>query len=94
MIEDKEHDALVEKNEWLTNFDELIAFIKLATPDKTYTAQGGHIPDKTYWTWAKNNRCKYINIRIDMRDGGFVLLNRDGERISLKQLQWQYGDKE
>lgn len=94
MIEDKEHDALVEKNEWLTNFDELIAFIKRASTGKIYDSKGMEIPGNSYWTWVKNNQCKYINIRIDMRDGGFVLLNRDGERISLKQLQWQYGDKE
>lgn len=94
MIEDKEHDALVEKNEWLDNFDEVIAFIKLASAPKKWTEKGASIPGECYWTWVKNNQCKYINIRIDMRDGGFVLLNRDGQRISLKQLQWQYGDKE
>lgn len=44
------------------------------------------------WSWARNMRCKYINIRIDMRDGGFVLLNRDRERISTKDLQYQYED--
>lgn len=94
MIEDKEHDALVEKNEWLANLDEVIGFIKLASAEKVYSPKGAEIPGNNYWHWFKNTQCKYVNLRIDMRDGGFVLLNRDGQRISLKQLQWQYGDEE
>ena len=34
--------------------------------------------------------CKYIEIRFDMRDGGFTLRNKEGERINLEQLKWQY----
>jgi hypothetical protein len=44
------------------------------------------------WSWTKNSECKYIDIRIDMRDGGFILRNRDGKRIELKDLKFQYGD--
>lgn len=42
------------------------------------------------WSWARNTSCKYLNVRIDMRDGGCVILNRDGKRISPDQLRWQY----
>ena len=42
------------------------------------------------WSWAKNTRCKYVSIRIDMRNGGAILVSRGGERISIEQLQYQY----
>lgn len=42
------------------------------------------------WTFTRNNQCKYINVRIDMRDGKCVLMNRFGDLISLKDLQYQY----
>ena len=38
------------------------------------------------WSWIRNPRAKYIDIRIDMRDGGFVLLDQDRVRISLDQI--------
>lgn len=44
------------------------------------------------WQWWKNPECKYVSIRIDMRDGGFIILGRDGKRISLADIQYQYGD--
>lgn len=75
-----EFAAKIEKNEWESSgtFDSLINTIKelLSASNK--------------WSWLGNNRCKYIEIRIDMRDGGFVLLDRDGSRISFDQLKWQY----
>lgn len=46
--------------------------------------------EKEYWSWARNWDCKYINLRFDMRDGGFVLTNSKDERICLEQLKWQY----
>lgn len=42
------------------------------------------------WWWAKNSRCKYIDIRIDMRDGKCVLMDRESQRISIEDLQKQY----
>lgn len=45
------------------------------------------------WRWSMNPECKYIDIRIDMRDGGHVLTNRSGNRISIEGIRWQY-DKE
>lgn len=44
----------------------------------------------TGWQWIKNSRCKYIELRIDMRDGGFIIKDRDGKRISFDQLKYQY----
>ena len=42
------------------------------------------------WTWARNSPCKYIMIRVDTRDGMCMLMNRDGEEISLEQLLYQH----
>ena len=80
---DPDHAAMVERNEWFERhqLDEVLAVIK------ELTKSGKE------WTWARNTQCKYIDIRIDMRDGGFVLKDRSG-RISLKQLLWQYSSKE
>ena len=43
------------------------------------------------WSWARNSKCKYVSVRFDMRDGGFVLLDRNGSRITFEQLKYQYG---
>lgn len=32
---------------------------------------------------------KYVSIKIDMRDGGFILMDRDGKRISLEEIKSQ-----
>lgn len=45
------------------------------------------------WSWARNWACKYVNIRIDMRDGHAILVSRDG-RISREQLRYQYKSEE
>lgn len=42
------------------------------------------------WCWSKNWNCKYVNIRFDMRDGGFIMTNDKGKRINLDQLKWQW----
>lgn len=40
--------------------------------------------------WSKRDwHCKYVGLVIDMRDGGFVIQDRDGKRISLEQVKWQ-----
>jgi len=41
------------------------------------------------WRWAANMPCKYISIRIDMRDKHALLLDRDGEPITIEQLKRQ-----
>lgn len=70
--------VMLENNIW-HSVEELEAFVavikKLSAPDSG-------------WAWARNWNCKYITLRIDMRDGGFILAN-DKERISLQQLEHQ-----
>lgn len=38
------------------------------------------------WNWSFTNRCKYISIKIDTRDGHAILLDRDGKAIELKDF--------
>ena len=47
------------------------------------------ITNKLNWSWAGNSRCKYITIRIDMRDGAAVLRDGEGTEITVKQLTQQ-----
>ena len=44
------------------------------------------------WLWAYNQRCKYINVRIDTRSGHCVIHDRDGNRITPEQLEYQHKD--
>lgn len=41
------------------------------------------------WSWLSNTRCKYVNVRIDIRDGGCIIEDRDGVRISPEDLAKQ-----
>jgi hypothetical protein len=44
------------------------------------------------WTPYENMACKYIELRIDMRDGGCLIRNARGERINPSDLRAQpYG---
>ena len=42
------------------------------------------------WSWSRNPECKYIVVRIDMRDGGCLLKDRKGNRIGIEDLVYQY----
>lgn len=42
------------------------------------------------WIWVMNSRCKYVSMRIDMRSGHCILVDREGNRISIDQLKYQY----
>lgn len=44
------------------------------------------------WHWFKNPKCKYVELRVDMRDGGCFIKDRDGNRIDPKDLAVQYGE--
>ncbi len=51
---------------------------------------GNHFAE---WTWSKNTQCKYVDIRIDTRDGGFVTLrDRDGNLMRIEDVAYQYED--
>ena len=41
------------------------------------------------WEWTSNVRCKYVGIRVDMRDGKAILLDRNYVHLPLKDLQRQ-----
>lgn len=41
------------------------------------------------WYWGANSRCKYIEIRLDTRDGGCLLYDRERVRISPEQFAHQ-----
>jgi len=44
------------------------------------------------WSWTENTACKYVELRIDMRDGGCIIRDRNGNRITPEQLANQpYG---
>ena len=47
------------------------------------------ITNKVNWTWASNSRCKYITIRIDMRDGAACITDENDNEISAKDLARQ-----
>jgi hypothetical protein len=66
--------AKIEQNIW----DHLDDFLKVYETMK-----------KGEWSWTKNIDCKYIDLRIDMRDGGCII-SAKGERITPEQLAWQY----
>lgn len=42
------------------------------------------------WEWARNSRCKYVNLRVDMRDGHCVLADRDAVPITFDELEYQF----
>lgn len=63
------------------SLDEVVAVIKKCAGNET-------LHDR-FWSWAKNSRCKYVSLRIDMRDGDFVLLDREGNRITIEDLKRQ-----
>ena len=39
-----------------------------------------------------NTKCKYINLRIDMRDGHCLIFDKDNNPIELEDLLFQYRD--
>lgn len=75
--------ARFKDNIWEENFANVTQWILENTRDRF---EG--------WQWINNSRCKYISLRIDMRDGGFIIVDRDGTRISFDQLKYQYGQED
>jgi recombination DNA repair RAD52 pathway protein len=43
-----------------------------------------------HWQWYRNNRCKYITLRVDMRTGNVFMTNRDGKEIDVQTLYEQH----
>ena len=44
------------------------------------------------WVWYKNSRCKYIEVRIDMRDFKCIIRDRHSVRISPVDMVRQIDD--
>lgn len=65
----------IETNTW-DNIDDFIKVLELMRDNK--------------WNWAQNSRCKYVNLRVDMRDGGCIIKDKNGVRIAPKTLEYQY----
>lgn len=87
----QEFAAKVAANSWhdREEFGSFVETIKDLSREPEYTDKGEYAEGSNRWSWAKNWRCKYIDLRIDMRDGGFIML-ASGERISLDQLKYQW----
>lgn len=49
----------------------------------------GRVSDGS-WVWFRNTRCKYIDVRIDMRSGNCIIKDNDGNRINPSDLAYQY----
>ena len=45
------------------------------------------------WNWSSNTRCKYIDLRIDMRGHSCQIKDREGIAITVEKLKFQYGLK-
>ena len=43
----------------------------------------------TRWSWVRNNPCKYIDLRVDTRDGRCLIYDRDSRAINLHDLSRQ-----
>ena len=41
------------------------------------------------WQWYENTNCKYVELRVDMRDGGCIIKDRHGRRITPAELAKQ-----
>lgn len=48
------------------------------------------ILDDPNWSWGKNMDCKYVSLRVDMRDGKVLLQNRNGKGIRIEDVKYQY----
>lgn len=42
------------------------------------------------WVWGENMRCKYVEVRIDTRDGGCIIKDRHDVRITPAELVKQF----
>lgn len=90
-------DACLEKSPKLTaaeksainswdSIDMLRRIIEIAENGENYS-------DHNHWSWVRNTSCKYLDIRVDMRDGGCIVKDGNGERIGIDALNWQWSNE-
>jgi len=68
--------------EWI-KFDAIAEIVRKAVPSNAKK-------ERPMSSWTKNNRCKYIELRIDMRTGACLLYDRDGQTIDMDVLRKQH----
>ena len=42
------------------------------------------------WEWWRNSKCKYLVIRLDMRDGKCLISDRNGKPLTVEELKAQF----
>lgn len=62
------------QDEW----DDISSFLKVLKDTK-----------EKRWFWYLNTRCKYVDLRIDMRDGHCIMKDRHGVKITPEELAYQ-----
>lgn len=83
----------IGSNQWhpAEDLQEVIDFIRSAAQDEPYQEDGNTLkPGAIGWSWVRNSKCKYVSLRFDMRDGAFVIQDKEGNRVYLEDLQYQY----
>lgn len=103
-MSDLKLDARVGSTEWSKQWAEARAYIEanletVSVEDKqkfNVWDQVGVVWDTLKrvasedWCWIWNSRCKYITVRIDMRDGNCLIMDKDGKRINPSDLRYQH----
>ena len=69
----------VKEKEKINFWDHMDDFLE------TYNAM-----DYKKWSWVMNSKCKYVELRVDMRDGGCIIKDGEGNRINPEDLAYQY----
>ena len=77
-IRDYENNKPLKPHKWIS-IDNVIKIIMRSKNHNDIT-----------WTWFKNQRCRYINLTIDMNDSKCLLRDKKDHPISLEELRYQH----
>jgi len=99
------HKGGAPKQDWDTAYGMAREIFSRWHKDRQDTAEGqpnrdwDHIDDvlpvielmrSGKWVWDENMRCKYVEVRIDTRDGGCIIKDRHDVRITPAELVKQF----
>lgn len=99
------HKGGAPKQDWDTAYGMAREIFSRWHKDRQSTAEGqpnrdwDHIDDvlpvielmrSGKWVWDENMRCKYVEVRIDTRDGGCIIKDRHDVRITPAELVKQF----
>lgn len=99
------HKGGAPKQDWDTAYGMAREIFSRWHKDRQSTAEGqpnrdwDHIDDvlpvielmrSGKWVWGENMRCKYVEVRIDTRDGGCIIKDRHDVRITPAELVKQF----